>query len=81
MSRTFSGHAWEEKCAKEKKMHPLQKKHLLDKRQCISQEFEIVININLFDVNSELCIKRPQTCMTESDWSSPGGRALSVLYR
>lgn len=49
-------------------MHLLQKKHLLDKRQCMSQEFEIVININLFDVNSELCIKRPQTCMTESDW-------------
>lgn len=70
MSRTFPGHAWVEKCAKEKKMHVLQKnvkvlkKQLLDKRQCTSQGFEIVININLFDPNSELCIKRPQTCMT-----------------
>lgn len=87
MSRTFPGHAWEEKCAKEKKMHLLQKnvkvlkKQLLDKRQCTSQGFEIVINIHLFDLNSELCIKRPQTCMTGADWSSPGGRALPVLYR
>lgn len=73
MSRTFPGHAWEEKCAKEKKMHLLQKnvkvlKNNFQTNDSVSQEFQIVININQFDLNSELCIKRPQTRMTESDW-------------
>lgn len=78
MSRTFSGHAWEEKCAKEKKMHVL-KKQLLDKRQCVSQEF--VIDINQFDLN-ELCSSETRvTDQTVVMWSSPEARALSVLYR